>query len=154
MATKNDTTAPELTAEERAEKIRNTPRQSHKRFVELYAIVKEAAPERLDELFADQVGILEQHVDKVRNPIDVAIEKAVESQVALAEKNLLNTDPLNGYAGFVFDPEAFAEKTKERKPRVTKSKSEKVADALGIDGADADQIEALKAALAAAGIEL
>ena len=149
-----ETAAPELTAEERAEKIRNTPRQSQKRFVELYAILRDAAPERVSEYFGDQVDVLEANVSKLStNPVQAAIDKAVEGQVALAIKNLENTDALNGYANFQFDQSAFDEKTKERKPRVTKSKAEKVTDIISGDLSDEEKL-ALAEALKAAGISL
>ena len=40
---------------------------------------------------------------------------------AITRKALTNEDPLNGYAGFAFDAEVFAEKTRVKTPRVAKS---------------------------------
>lgn len=139
-----------LTAEERAEKIRNTPRQSAKRLVEYAAIINEAQPERFDELFGDQADVLRENISKIANPLDAVIEKAVANQVALVEKALANEDPLNGYAHFAFDQEAFDEKIKPRAKRVVKSKTEKVKDIAA--GASPEELRQLAAMLAEMGV--
>ena len=147
---KNDTVTEDKAAAARAE-IANRPRQSVKRLVELYSIVKEAAPDRIDELFGERAGQLEQNVSKVESPIQKAIAKVVETQLNIAVNALTNEDPLNGYANFAFNQEAFDEKTRERKPRVVKSKADKVKDIAA--SATPEELAELAAALKEMGIE-
>lgn len=144
----------ELTPEERAELIRNTPRQSPLRFAQYFVIISEAAPERVDELFGSQVDVLTEvvaeHGDKVGNPINDAIEKATAAQVEIAVKALKNDSPLTGYADYVFDEEKFAEKTREKKARVKKSAVDKVEDVLST--ASPEDLAALAELMKARGI--
>jgi hypothetical protein len=152
MAPKQDTTTETVSpaaAATRAE-IGNRPRQSVVRYVQYYIIVRDTAPDQLDELFGDQVTALEAVADKVTNPIQEAIEKATATQHDLAIKALENDDALVGYANYVFDPEVFAEKTRERQPRVKRTVAEKAQDLLA-EASDAD-LEALRELLAARGI--
>jgi len=142
------TEKPDAAAQARAE-IGNRPRQSVVRFVEHFRTIREAAPDRLEELFGDQIPALEAVADKVKSPIQTAIDKVAEQQVAISVKALTNTDPLNGYAGYRFNEEVFAEKTREKKPRVVKSKVEKAKDLL--EGISPEELEELQALLAARG---
>lgn len=141
----------ELSAEALAARaaVASRPRQSVVRFVQLYRTIKEAAPERLEELFGSQIDALEEVADLVDSPIQVAIDKVAATQVELAVKGLTNTDPLNGYAGYTFNRETFDEKTREKKPRTAKSKTEKVADIL--KDASPEDLAALQELLAARG---
>lgn len=154
MARKNteETTSTEISeaaAATRAE-IGNRPRQSVKRFVEHYVTIRDAAPEELERLFGSQIDVLESNADKVENPIQVAIEKATADRVALSIKALENEDPLNGYAAYVFDQEAFDEKTRVKQPRVKRTVAEKAQDLLS-EATDED-LKALQELLAARGL--
>jgi DNA-directed RNA polymerase subunit F len=154
MAPKATTTESEVSekaAATRAE-IGNRPRQSVKRFVEYFNIVNTLAPERVEELFGDQTPIVGAHADEVDNPVIVAREKADAAQLELAVKALQNEDPLNGYAGFVFNEDALAEKLRERKPRVVKTVKEKVQDVLA--SASPEDLADLAALLKEQGVEL
>lgn len=130
--------------------IGNRPRQSVVRFVQHYVTIRDAAPEDLDRLFGSQVDALEAVADKVENPITKAIETATAAQVARSIAALENEDALNGYAAYVFDQEIFDEKTREKKPRVKRTITEKAEDLLS-EASDAE-LEALKALLAARGL--
>lgn len=141
----------EAAAATRAE-IANRPRQSQVRFVEYFSIIREAAPERLTELFGDQVEVLEENVDRIDNPIQAAIEKATEAQLDRAVKALTNDDPKNGYVGFAFDQEVFDAKLAPKKTRVKKSVADKVADDL--ESATAEDLEALAEMLRAKGLSI
>jgi|SRR6478736_7224534 len=141
----------EAAAATRAE-IGNRPRQSVKRFVEYFNIISELAPDRLDEFFGDQVPALAEHADEVENPVIEFRKKSDEKQLELAVKALRNEDPLNGYANFVFDAEALAEKLRERKPRVVKTVKEKVEDVIA--SASPEDLQALAELLKAQGVTL
>ena len=130
--------------------IANRPRQSVVRFVELYNIVSTAAPEKLDELFGDQVTALEAVAEKVKNPVEVAIEKATANQVDIAVKALTNDDPQNGYAGYVFDGELFAEKTRVKTPRKAATPVQKIEAVL--DSVNDEDLAALQELLKARGL--
>lgn len=154
MAKKNDTVetatdVSEAAARTRAE-IGNRPRQSVKRFVEYYKIIRDAAPEELERLFGSQVETLEANADKVEDPIQRAIEKVTAEQVDRAVKALENDDALNGYAGYVFDQELFDEKTREKQPRARKTVADKAKDLLA-EASDED-LKALQELLAARGL--
>lgn len=155
MAPKNDTATVETEVSEAAAATRaeigNRPRQSVVRYVEHYVTIRETNPDRLEELFGDQIEALEAVADKVRNPVQEAIEKAASSQAELSLKALENDDPLNGYASYIFDQETFDEKTREKKPRTVKSKVEKAKDLLA--DASEDDLKALAELFAARGIE-
>jgi len=152
--TKNDETVEstevsEAAAATRAE-IGNRPRQSVKRFVEHYVVIRETSPEDVERLFGDQVDILEENASKIDNPVQTAIEKATAELKDRSIKALENEDPLNGYAGFVFDQEKFDEKTRVKQPRTRKSVAEKATDLLA-EASDED-LAALKELLAARGL--
>ena len=155
MARKNDTETVESTeiseaaAATRAE-IGNRPRQSVVRLVEHYVTIRDAAPEEVERLFGSQVDELEANADKVRNPIQAAIEKATADQLDRSIKAMENEDALNGYANFVFDQEKFDEKTREKKPRVKRTVAEKAQDLLA--EASDDDLKALQELLAARGL--
>ena len=155
MARKNDTETVESTeiseaaAATRAE-IGNRPRQSVVRLVEHYVTIRDAAPEEVERLFGSQVDELEANADKVRNPIQAAIEKATADQLDRSIKAMENEDALNGYANFVFDQEKFDEKTREKKPRVKRTVAEKAQDLLA-EASDED-LKALQELLAARGL--
>ena len=153
--TKNETETvteiSEAAAATRAE-IANRPRQSQVRLVEYFAIVREAAPEKLTELFGDQVEVLEENVDRVENPLLAAIQKATDAQVSIAVKALGNDDKQNGYAGFRFDQEAFDAKLAPKKTRVRKTVAEKTEDLL--ESASTEDLEALAAMLRAKGLSI
>ena len=150
-----ETTVSEAAAATRAE-IGNRPRQSQVRLVEYVAILDEAAPGKADELVdPENLAEIRQHTAEVQNPvgaekIEEIVAKHKESQVERAVKALTNDDPLNGYLGFAFDAEVFAEKTRVKEPRAKKSKVEKVQDLLS-DISDEDAA-ALKELLAARGL--
>jgi hypothetical protein len=139
----------EAAAATRAE-IGNRPRQSVKRFVEHYIVIKETAPDELDRLFGDQQAALEENVDKVDNPVQAAIEKATTELRDRSIKALENEDELNGYAHYVFDQETFDEKTRVKAPRTRKTVAEKATDLLA-EASDED-LAALKELLAARGL--
>ena len=152
---KKDTTAPEtveLSPEAIAarEAVASRPRQSVVRYVELYNIIREAAPEKLDEYFGSQVEELEAVSDRVENKIAKAIETATQNQLEIATKALENSDPLNGYASYVFDPEVFEEKTRVKQPRTKKTVADKAKDLLA-EASDED-LRALHEMLAARGL--
>ena len=155
MSRKNDETVTESTeiseaaAATRAE-IGNRPRQSVVRLVEHYVTIRDAAPEEVERLFGSQVDELEANADKVRNPIQAAIEKATADQLDRSIKAMENEDALNGYANFVFDQEKFDEKTREKKPRVKRTVAEKAQDLLA--EASDDDLKALQELLAARGL--
>ena len=155
MARKNDTETVESTeiseaaAATRAE-IGNRPRQSVVRLVEHYVTVRDAAPDEVERLFGAQAEVLEANADKVRNPIQAAIEKATADQLERSIKAMENEDALNGYASFVFDQEKFDEKTREKKPRVKRTVAEKAQDLLA--EASDDDLKALQELLAARGL--
>ena len=159
MARKNNTATVETEAKELSpeaiaarEAVANRPRQSEVRFVEYFKIIEEAAPERLDEFFGDQVYDLREVADKVGNPIQDAIEKAVAGRLELAIKALENTDPLNGYAGHVFDKEKFEEKTRPKTVRTKKTVVDKVES--DIANASDEELAAIAELMKARGISL
>jgi len=143
-------------AEAAREAIRTRPRQSPVRFAELFLIVRETEPERVDELFGSQVAALEEAVatGKVSNPVQKAVEKAAQSQHDLAIAALTNTDPLNGYDGYVFDRAKFDEKTREKKERVKKSKAEKVEEIITADDLTDEEFARIQALFEARGRKL
>ena len=141
----------EAAAATRAE-IGNRPRQSVKRFVEYFNIISELAPDRVEELFGNQVPAVAEVADRVDNPVIVARTKADEAQLSLAVKALTNEDPLNGYANFVFDAEAFEEKLREKKTRTPKTVVEKAEDIIA--NAKPEDLQALAELLKAQGVEL
>ena len=151
---KSTATAEETTLSPEAQAARdavaNRPRQSVVRFVELYNIIRDAAPEKLDEYFGSQVEELEAVSDRVENKITKAIETATQNQLEIATKALENNDPLNGYASYVFDPEVFEEKTKPKVARVKKTVVDKAQDLLS--EASEDDLKALQELLAARGL--
>ena len=155
MARKNDETVTESTeiseaaAATRAE-ISIRPRQSVVRLVEHYVTIRDAAPDEVERLFGSQVAELEANADKVRNPIQAAIEKATNDQLERSIKAMENEDELNGYANFAFDQEKFDDKTRERKPRVKRTVAEKAQDLLA--EASDDDLKALQELLAARGL--
>ena len=152
---KNATTveAPKRTAEEVREAIRNAPRQSQKRLVEYFNILDSAAPDRVSEFFSEEdEAAIRQVAATVRNPIEVAVEKATQAQVELAVKALSNVDEKNGYANFRFNAEDFAAKTAPKQPRVKKSVVDKVESQL--ETASDEDLEALAALLKARGINV
>jgi len=142
-------TVSDAAAATRAE-IGNRPRQSVVRLVEHYVTVRDAAPDEVDRLFGSQVDVLEANADKVRNPIQVAIEKATADTLERSIKALENEDALNGYASFVFDQEKFDEKTRVKQPRVKRTVAEKAQDLLA-EATDED-LAALQELLAARGL--
>jgi len=157
MARKNteETTTTELSPEAQAARdaVRNVPRQSQVRFVQHYLTVRDAEPDRVDEFFAGQVeaieAFIEEHGEHVDNPIEKAVAAATAKQVEQSIKALTNEDPLNGYVGFVFDPEVAAKKVTPTTPRAKKSKVEKIQDILAGGISEDDQAtlaELLKAA--------
>ena len=141
----------EAAAATRAE-IGNRPRQSVKRFVEYFNIISELAPDRVEELFGNQVPAVAEVAHRVDNPVIVARTKADEAQLSLAVKALTNEDPLNGYANFVFDAEAFEEKLREKKTRTPKTVVEKAEDIIA--NAKPEDLQALAELLKAQGVEL
>ena len=141
----------EAAAATRAE-IGNRPRQSVKRFVEYFNIISELAPDRVEELFGNQVPAVAEVADRVDNPVIVARTKADEAQLSLAVKALTNEDALNGYANFVFDAEAFEEKLREKKTRTPKTVVEKAEDIIA--NAKPEDLQALAELLKAQGVEL
>ena len=150
--TTEETTVSEAAAATRAE-IGNRPRQSQVRLVEYVAILDEAAPGKADELVdPENLAEIRQHTAEVPNPVGAVkisevVNKYVESQVDRAVRALTNDDPLNGYAGFVFDAEVFAEKTRVKEPRAKKSKVEKVTELISeISDEDAAALRELLAA--------
>jgi hypothetical protein len=153
MARKNDTTTEAPTASEISEKaaatraaIGDRPRQSVVRFVQHYITIRETAPDELERLFGDQIEALEEASKSVQNPITVAQEKVAAEASARSIAALENEDEKNGYANYVFDETVFAEKTKERQPRVKRTVAEKAKDLL--EGASPEDIAALQALLA------
>lgn len=140
------------TAEDVRAEIANRPRQSVVRLVEYYVIVREVAPEKINELFGDRAAILEDNVDRVTNPVTVAVEKAAQSQLDMAIKALTNDDEKNGYANFEFDQELFDAKLAPKKTRTKKSVAEKTEDLLA--GATEADLEVLAAILRAKGLSL
>ena len=155
MARKNDTTEIDAAAAARAE-IGNRPRQSQVRLVEYVAILDSVAPGKADELVApENLAAIREHTSEVANPvgedkIQAIVDKYVSEQEARAVKALTNEDPLNGYAGFVFDAEVFAEKTRVKTPRAKKTKVDKAVELINeISDEDA---AALKELLAARGL--
>ena len=130
--------------------VANRPRQSVVRFVELYVIIRDAAPEKLEEYFGSQIDELEAVADKVENKIAKAIETATQNQLEIATKALENNDPLNGYASYVFDSEVFEEKTRPKQARVKKTVVDKAQDLLS--EATDDDLKALQELLAARGL--
>ena len=149
--TPEETVVSEAAAATRAE-IGNRPRQSVKRFVEYFNIISELAPERVEELFGNQVPAVAEVADRVDNPVIVARTKSDEAQLALAVKALKNEDALNGYANFVFDAEAFEEKLREKKTRTPKTVVEKAEDIIA--NAKPEDLQALAELLKAQGVEL
>ena len=154
---KNETAAEttdvkELSPEAQAARlaVATRPRQSVVRFVEYFRTIREAAPDELDRLFGGQIDELDAVADKVESPIDRAFEKVKEETVARAIKALENEDELNGYANYVFDADVFAEKTREKQPRVKRTVAEKATDLLA-EASDED-LQALKELLAARGL--
>ena len=151
---KSTATAEETTLSPEAQAARdavaNRPRQSVVRFVELYVIIRDAAPEKLEEYFGSQVDELEAVADKVENKIAKAIETATSNQLEIATKALENSDPLNGYASYVFDPEVFEEKTRVKQPRTKKTVADKAKDLLA-EASDED-LKALHEMLVARGL--
>ena len=132
------------------EAVANRPRQSVVRFVELYVIIRDAAPEKLEEYFGSQIDELEAVADKVENKIAKAIETATSNQLEIATKALENNDPLNGYASYVFDEAVFEDKTKPKVARVKKTVVDKAQDLLS--EATDDDLKALQELLAARGL--
>ena len=130
--------------------VANRPRQSVVRFVELYVIIRDAAPEKLEEYFGSQIDELEAVADKVENKIAKAIETATSNQLEIATKALENNDPLNGYASYVFDEAVFEDKTKPKVARVKKTVVDKAQDLLS--EASDDDLRALQELLAARGL--
>ena len=151
---KSTATAEETTLSPEAQAARdavaNRPRQSVVRFVELYVIIRDAAPEKLEEYFGSQIDELEAVADKVENKIAKAIETATSNQLEIATKALENNDPLNGYASYVFDEAVFEEKTKPKVARVRKTVVDKAQDLLS--EASEDDLKALQELLAARGL--
>jgi hypothetical protein len=132
--------------------IGDRPRQSVKRFVEYFNIISDLAPDRVEELFGNQVPALAEVADRVDNPVEVFRKKSDETQLNLAIKALTNEDAKNGYANFVFDAEAFEEKLREKKPRVVKTVKEKAEDIIA--SASPEDLQALAELLKAQGVEL
>jgi hypothetical protein len=154
MARKNteETTEVSDKAAETRAAIGTRPRQSVKRLVEYFNIISTLAPERIDELFGDQVPAIAEVADRVDNPVIEFRKKSDENQLKLAVKALTNTDELNGYAGFAFNAEAFEEKLKEKKPRAPKTVKEKAEDLLA--SASPEDLAELAALLKAQGVEV
>jgi len=130
-------TAPEETATEqelsdkaaqvRAE-ISSRPRQSVTRYVEYFNIINELAPERLEELFGEQVPDIAAVSDQVKNPVIEFRAKSDVAQLELALNALTNEDEKNGYALYTFDAELFADKTKPKVGRKIRTIEQKVDD--------------------------
>lgn len=129
------------------EAVASRPRQSVKRYVELYAIVRDTAPERVEEFFGKDTAALEEASAKIENPIQKAIEKVTTTQLETAVRNLENTDELNGYANYSFDAALFEEKTRPKVARTKKSAVDKVQDIMA--GASEEDLAALQALLEA-----
>jgi len=132
--------------------IGTRPRQSPKRLVEYFNIISTLAPDRLEEFFGDQVPAIAAVADRVGNPVEEFRKKSDEKQLELAVKALTNTDPLNGYAGFAFNSEAFEEKMREKKPRKVRTVKEKAEDLLA--SASPEDLAELAALLKAQGVEV
>src|SRR6187402_1462230 len=110
--------------------IANRPRQSVTRFVEYFNIISELEPDRLEELFGDQVPVLAEVADQVKNPVIEFRTKSDIAQLELAVNALTNQDEKNGYANYQFDAELFAEKTRPKQPRSKKTFAEKADELL------------------------
>ena len=112
------------------ERIANMPRQSPVRYVELYNIIKTAAPHLIDDYFGPIASTLETVADGVKNPVFDARAKAEEKQLEIAIAALENTDVRTGYAGYSFDLDSFNEKTREKTPRTRKDPVKTTTDLL------------------------
>jgi hypothetical protein len=110
------------------EAIANRPRQSVTRFVEYFNIISELEPDRLEEFFGDQVPVLAEVADQVKNPVIEFRTKSDIAQLELAVNALTNQDEKNGYANYQFDAELFAEKTRPKTGRKVRTIEQKVED--------------------------
>lgn len=135
--------------------VANQPRQSHVAFADYVTTLALHAPERLEDIVSPDV------VETVRVAINEAgenfhsttaarITKVINDKVEQAVAALTKEDALTGYAGFAFDPEAFATKTAPKKGRARLSPEAKAARIA--EQATPEQLDALAALLKERGL--
>lgn len=135
--------------------VANQPRQSQVAFADYVNTLAQHAPERLADIVApDVVDTVSRAIDEAgenfRSTTTARIEKVIADKVEQAVAALTKEDALTGYAGFTFDPEAFAAKTAPKKGRARLSPEAKAARIA--EQATPEQLDALAALLKERGL--